>query len=229
MKNPKIIVSLTNVCLLSLSLIVISCSASGRNEILKPQVLYRSPSLDFSKVKKCGVMPVNNIGSEIPEINELLTNGIFTELKLSQKAWEISSADEILREMNEAGLGRGYQNYIADLNTYANAAGATPVFTAETQKFFDDLKTKFGIEALLFTAYLYEEKQGYEDFLGYKISKQYGVLQVYTALYDITSKRTWWVAEMALQQSASDPKFQLVKGITQSFAQNFGKGTLRQL
>ena len=211
------------------TLFVTACAPSGMSEIAKPQELYRSPALDFTKVEKCGVIPVNNYGTEVSEISELLTNSLYNNLKLSQKAWEVISADDILRKINESGMARGYQNYIADLNTFANAGGATPLFTSETQKFFDDLKNQYKIQALLFTSYVYNEKESFQDFLGVKIKKTLRDLTVYTAIYDISSKRTWWVARISMQQDTSDPVAKLVDGITQAFSQNFGKGTLRQL
>ena len=213
----------------ALMIVLSACAASNLSEIAKPQELYRSPQLDFTKVEKCGVIPVNNYGTEVPEVTDLLANGLYNDLKQSQKAWEVVSAEDILRKINDLGIARGYQNYIADLNTFATAGGATPLFTSETQKFFEDLKKKMGIEALLFTSYNYNEQESFKDFLGLKIKNTARIVTVYTAIYDISSKRTWWVARISMQQDVSEPIQNLVNSITLAFSQNFGKGTLRQL
>lgn len=227
MKKRLIILIFFNI---SVFLLLNDCTPTQKTtEIPKPNQLYRSPALDFTKIEKCGVLPVNNYGREVPEVSEMLANSLYNELKSSQKAWSVISADDILRQINESGLARGYQNYIADLNTFETAGGATPLFTAETQNFFDELKKRYGIGALLFTWYNYDETQNVQELLGLRYQVITRILTVSTALYDITSKRVWWIAKIAVSQNESEPIQNLVTLITQSFSQNFGKGTLRQL
>ena len=158
MKNQlrRLVVSLP---VLLLAFTLMSCASASTDSILKPEILFRSPALDFTKVAAVAVMPVNNYESEVPEISGAINDGLPIELKSAQKAWKVISYDEILRKMNEKGWGRGYQNYVADLNTYVQAAGGTPNFTAETFKFFEDLKNEMKFEALLFTSYCFSNKQ----------------------------------------------------------------------
>lgn len=211
-----------------------SCATSTKTvEIFKPQELYRSPALDFTKVSVCGIMPINNIGSEYPTITYSLGQNLYNDLKSMQKAWNIISDEDLLRDINEGGLGRGYQNYIADLNTFSTVGGATPLFTAETQEFFKELRAQYNIDALLFTSYNYYERQLTSDSQSiiFKMLEESTErhIEVYTALYNIETKRVWWVCRQGLKSGTNIPMEELVASATKSIGQNFGKGTLRQL
>jgi len=150
-------------------LLLSSCGSSSPEMILKPEILYRSPQLDFTQVQTVAVLPVNNYQNEVPEVSGLINDGLPTELRGAQKAWNVISYDEVLRKVNEKGLGRGYQNYIADLNTYVQVAGGTPNFTAETLNFFEQLKKEMNFQALLFTSYGYSEQAGATDYVYFKV------------------------------------------------------------
>jgi len=140
-------------------LLLFSCTASRElNQIFVPEVLQRSPNLDFMKVESMAIMPLNCYSNEIPELTGLINDGLPAELKRSQTAWDVLGYDEVLRKVNDAGLGRGYQNYIADLNTYVSVAGMTPNFTSETKLFFDKLSKEMNFEAVLFTSYGFSER-----------------------------------------------------------------------
>lgn len=212
----------------------VGCAASSKTvEIFKPQELYRSPALDFTKVSTCGIMPINSLGSEYPEITGILGQGLFKDLKALQKAWEVISDEDLLRKINDAGMGRGYQNYIADFNTFATVGGATPLFTAETQNFFEGLKDKYNIEALLFVSYKYSEQKILSSSTSIILQaleeRTERRIEVYSALYDISSKRVWWVSRQGLKCDVKIPLNELVSHVSQSIGQNFGKGILRQL
>ena len=177
-------------------------------------------------------MPVNNYENEVPEVSGAINDGLPIELKTTQRAWKVISYDEILRKMNEKGLGRGYQNYVADLNTYVQAAGGTPNFTAETFKFFEDLRKEMNFEALLFTSYGYSEevKMGEKLLWGaVDLSSKTKKLSVTVVLYDLSSRRAWWLGRLSLQGGEKVSIPDLVKSVVQGISQNFGKGTLRQL
>jgi len=191
--------------------------------------MYRSPALDFTKVQAVAIFPVNNYGSEVPEVSGAINDGLAIELKGAQKAWQVIGYDEVLRKVNDKGLGRGYQNYVADLNTYVQAAGGTPNFTAETLTFFDQLKKELNFQALIFTSYSYSEEAGTKQVLGLNIPTKGKKLSVTSILYEISSRRAWWVARMSVQGNEATPIPNLVRAATQGIAQNFGKGTLRQL
>lgn len=210
----------------------VSCATSNTDMILKPEILYRSPALDFTKVQAVAIMPVNNYESEVPEVSGAINDGLPIELKSAQRAWKVISYDEVLRKMNEKGLGRGYQNYVADLNTYVQAAGGTPNFTAETFKFFEDLRKEMNFEALLFTSYGYSEevKMGEKYLWGtVDLSSKTKKLSVTVVLYDLSSRRAWWLGRLSLQGGEKVSILDLVKSVVQGISQNFGKGTLRQL
>lgn len=210
----------------------ISCATSNTDMILKPEILYRSPALDFTKVEAVAVMPVNNYENEVTEVSGAINDGLPIELKSVQKAWKVISYDEILRKMNEKGMGRGYQNYVADLNTYVQAAGGTPNFTAETYKFFEELAKEMNFEALLFTSYGYSEevKMGEKYLWGtVDLSSKIKKLSVTTVLYDLSSRRAWWLGRLSLQGGEKVSIPDLVRSVVQGISQNFGKGTLRQL
>jgi len=219
---------LNSLLMFILALTFLSCSNANTDSILKPEILFRSPALDFTKVSAVAIMPVNNYESEVPEISGAINDGLPIELKSAQKAWKVISYDEILRKMNEKGWGRGYQNYVADLNTYVQAAGGTPNFTAETFKFFEDLKNEMKFEALLFTSYGFSEQAGFKNILGLNIPTTIKRLSVTVVLYELSSRRAWWLARLSIQGNDINNE-EMVRTVTQGISQNFGKGTLRQL
>jgi len=227
MKNQlrRLVISLPE---LLLAFTLISCATASTDSILKPEILFRSPALDFTKVVAVAIMPVNNYENEVPEISGAINDGLPIELKSAQKAWKVISYDEILRKMNEKGWGRGYQNYVADLNTYVQAAGGTPNFTAETFKFFEDLKNEMKFEALLFTSYGFSEQAGFKNILGLNIPTTIKRLSVTVVLYELSSRRAWWLARLSIQGNDINNE-EMVRTVTQGISQNFGKGTLRQL
>jgi hypothetical protein len=220
-----------------LSLTMLACTASKRTDkIYTPEILYRSPNLDFTKVEAAAIMPVNCYTNEIPEFTGFVNDGLPSELNRVQTAWKIISTDEVLRKVNEAKLGRGYQNYIADLNTFTSAAGMTPNFTSETQNFFDHLKNEMGIGAILFTSYGYdrgtvEEYNAWNKAFGgtgyVKVMKKR--LSVSVVLYDLESRRTWWLAKLSLTADDNFPDIELARKVIEGICNNFGKGDLRQL
>lgn len=222
-------ISFFTVFVLSVFFSVIYFGCSGPSEILKAPELYRSPALDFTKVSKVAIMPINNYGNKLIGVANSFADGYYSNLKQSQNAWTVLHPQELLQKINQEGLGRGYQNYIADLNTFVSIGGATPLFTKETQNFFNTIMKDFDIQALLFSSYSYKERIVEKSLLGVILKKTYLELTVYTALYNIPSKRVWWVARIKVSQDASDPINELVDKATRSFSENFGKGRLRQL
>lgn len=227
MKNQlrRLVISLP---VLLLGFTLMSCASASTDSILKPEILFRSPALDFTKVAAVAIMPVNNYENEVPEISGAINDGLPIELKSAQKAWKVISYDEILRKMNEKGWGRGYQNYVADLNTYVQAAGGTPNFTAETFKFFEDLKNEMKFEALLFTSYGFSEQAGFKNVLGLNIPTTIKRLNVTVVLYELSSRRAWWLARLSIQGNDISNE-EMVRTVNEGISQNFGKGTLRQL
>lgn len=230
MKNASV-KTLSVLVLVLLSMFLSACAAANNNVIFKPEINYRSPALDFTKVQAAAIMPVNCFTNEVTEMSALINDGLPAELKRTQSAWKIFSYDEVLRKLNEKGLGRGYQNYIADLNTYATVAGMTPNFTAETQTFFDQLKKEMNFEAILFTSYGFAEVtvQEYNFLLGRNMPSQRKNLSVAVVLYDLTSRRTWWVAKLTLQGTESLSNAELARKVIEGITNYFGKGELRQL
>ncbi|KAF0141005.1 MAG: hypothetical protein FD143_3504 [Ignavibacteria bacterium] len=223
--------------LFSSALLLFSCSASQNLEnIFTPEVLYRSPNLDFTKVQAAAVMPVNCYSNEIPVMTGLVNDGLPAELNKVQTAWKIYSTDEVLRKLNDAGLGRGYQNYIADLNTFTSVAGMTPNFTSETQTFFNQLSKEMNFQTLLFTSYGFDrgtvqEKSTLNALLGGSgvVNVMKKRLSVTAVLYDLTSRRTWWIAKLTLTVNDDFPNEELARKVIEGICNNFGKGDLRQL
>lgn len=232
-----IVTSLWALFLVFVAILSFSCSASKESErILVPEVLYRSPNLDFTKVQAAAIMPVNCYSNEVAKMTGLINDGLPAELNRVQTAWKIYSADEVLRKLNEAGLGRGYQNYIADLNTFISVAGMTPNFTSETQTFFDQLSKKMDFQTLLFTSYGFtrgtvQEKSTLNALLGGSgvVNVMKKRLSVTVVLYDLASHRTWWIAKLTLTVDDSMTNTELARKVIEGIANNFGKGDLRQL
>lgn len=224
---------LEKILLLLFFLILTSCATTKTpTTIFKPNTMYRSPSLNFTKIYSIAIMPVNNEQDEIPEISSAINDGFPAELKSAQNAWKIFSSFEILKILNEKGWGRGYQNYIADLNTYDKVGGYTPNFTAETQSFFQDLANELGFQAIVFSSYSYNENiiPGEKLLYGFvDLSIKKKELSITTILYDINSKRAWWIAKISVEGEGSVTSQELVKAAIQGIVQNFGKGSLRQL
>jgi len=219
-----------------IAILLTSCGSASADVIFKPELSYRSPNLDFTKVQAAAIMPVNCYSNEVPEITAQVNEGLASELKRSQTAWKILSYDEVLRKLNEAGFGRGYQNYIADLNTFVMAAGMTPNFTSETYKFFDDLKKEMNFQAILFTSYGYStvtvmEHSTVSALLGgpSQVAVEKKKLSVTVVLYDLSTRRTWWVSKLSLQCDNNFSNSELSKKVIEGIANYFGKGDLRQL
>ena len=223
--------------LLFVTMLSFSCSASKNDEtIFKPEVLYRSPNLDFTKVQGAAIMPVNCYSNEVAELTGLVNDGLPGELNRVQTAWKIYSPDEVLRKLNDAGLGRGYQNYIADLNTFTSVAGMTPNFTAETQTFFNQLAKEMNFQALLFTSYGFargtvQEKSTLNAILGGSgvVNVMKKRLSVAVVLYDLASHRTWWIAKLTLTTDDNITNAELAHKVIEGITSYFGKGDLRQL
>lgn len=223
--------------LLPLSMLFLSCSAATTyDKIFKPEVSYRSPELDFTKVTAMAILPVNCTSDEVPELTSAIDQGLAFELKRAQKAWQVFGTDDVLRTLNEKNLGRGYQNYIADLNTFASVAGHTPNFTLETKTFFNQLKKEMNIGAILFTSYGFSEIQETEYSFTNKLLGGSGnvlktsyKLTVTVILYEISNARAWWVSRLTLKGSERFPIAELGRKVVEGIANNFGKGTLRQL
>lgn len=227
---------LTALFVFPVSMVLVSCGSAGADVIFKPELSYRSPNLDFTKVEAIAIMPVNCYSNEVPEITSLVNDGLASELKRSQTAWKIFSCDEVLRKLNEAGLGRGYQNYIADLNTFVTAAGMTPNFTSETYKFFDDLKKEMNFQAILFTSYGFTTETVTEHstlnvlFGGSgQVAVEKKRLSVTVVLYDLSTHRTWWVSKLSLQGNMDLTNVELSQKVVEGIVNYFGKGDLRQL
>lgn len=235
MKNASV-KTLSVLILALISMFLLSCAAPQNNVIFKPEINYRSPALDFTKVQAAAIMPVNCYSNEVVEMTGLVNDGLPAELKRVQTAWKIFSYDEVLRKVNDAGLGRGYQNYIADLNTFTTVAGMTPNFTAETKTFFDQLKKEMNFEAILFTSYGFDRGTVQEYSAVNKIFGGSGNVQVMkkslgvtVVLYDLTSRRTWWIAKLTLTVDDSMTNAELARKVIEGITNYFGKGELRQL
>lgn len=234
--------SILNKCIIPIITLIIfsTCSTSQKTQteiIFKPDFSYRSPNLDFTKVERAAILPINCSSNEIPEITNLINDNISRSLESAQKAWKFYSPTEILIKINEAGLGRGYQNYIADLNTFTTVAGMTPNFTAETHEFFEKLSNLMNFQALIFTNYIYSEKVVQEwdavaALLSSKnpyVNKKKKVLTVWCVLYDLKSKRTWWTSKLSLEAYEEVSNSELTRKVIEGISNNFGKGDLRQL
>ena len=216
---------------LAVSLLSMSCASAGGSEAIFKPMSFRSPQLDFSKVQAMAIMPINATTDEVPELTALINDGLPSELKRSQSAWKILGHDEVLRTLNDKGLGRGYQNYLADLNTYSMVAGTTPNFTAETKTFFSEIKKEMKIEAILFTSYGFKEETVVQPALFgmVNVPVQRKVLTVSVILYEISSQRTWWVSKLTVQSTGKQRNADLAAEVLKGIANSFGKGDLRQL
>ena len=236
MKKVNVTILFSSI-LVFLSLFLLSCGSTSTTEkIFKPEISYRSPALDFSKVNAIAIMPVNSYSDEVPKITGLINDGLPAELKSVQTAWNVFGYDEVLRKVNDAQLGRGYQNYIADLNTFTSVAGMTPNFTAETQTFFNQLAKKMNFEAILFTSYGFSRGTVKEHSTWNKLLGGTGVINVMkkrlgvtVVLYDLTSHRTWWTAKLTLTVDDNMSNAELARKVIEGIVNNFGKGELRQL
>ena len=213
---------------LVLACFAMSCGAARSDVIFKP-VSFRSPQLDFTKVQAMAIMPINATTDEVPGLTSLINDGLPGELKRTQSAWKIFGHDDVLRQLNEKNLGRGYQNYLADLNTYAAVAGTTPNFTAETKSFFADLKKEMKFETILFTSYGFKEETVVKKnvILSYPVTEK--VLTVTVILYEVASQRTWWISTLSVRGGSRVSNPELAAQVLRGIAGSFGKGDLRQL
>lgn len=230
MKKVNVTILFSSI-LVFLSLFLSSCGVSKTAVIFKPELSYRSPALDFTKMQAIAIMPVNSYSNEVVEITSLVNDGLPAELERTQIGLKIFSYADVLRTLNKKGLGRGYHNYIADLNTYVTAAGMTPNFTSETQTFFDQFKKEMNFQAILFTSYgFFERTITKPGFLNYgTVQTIEKTLSVTVVLYDLTSRRAWWVAKLSLTGGENFTNAELARKVIEGIASNFGKGELRQL
>jgi len=217
------------VCALSLlSASLMACGASRSSEIFKPES-YRSPQLDFTKVQAVAIMPVSAFTNEIPELTSLINDGLPAELRRSQTAWRVIDQGEVLRVVNDKDLGRGFQNYVADLNVYAGSTGTGANFTAETKAFFTALRRESNIQAILFVTYGFAEAQGVQTcLLIYTCPVTTRTLRVNVALYELSSQRIWWMSTLT-HTGKGKSNTDLAAAVIRGIANDFGKGALRQL
>lgn len=196
--------------------LALSCATTTTEiQIPRPSVLFRSPSLNFERIKMLCLFPVQNIGMEVPELSSGMDTGIYQLTTALYPDWRVISGVDLLQRINQYGLGRGYQNYSADLSTFAQVGWATPAFSKETKSFFKDIQKNFGCDAFLFTQYNYYPNDE---------------VVVRSILYSIPEERAWWIAMVRLNIFLKNTSpSQMASLLSQSIAQNLGKGTLRQL
>ncbi len=195
----------------------LSCAMATQRRVTipTPSVQLRSPNLNFEKIKVLCLFPAHNIGTEVPELSSGLNTGISQYISAQYPDWQIISAVDLLKYINQYGLGRGYQNYSSDLSTFAQVGLATPAFTQETKSFFWDLRKRLGCDAFLFVQYNYVP--------GSEASTR-------SILYYVPEERAWWVASIEFRLFLrSIPPSEIANLTSQSIAQNIGKGVLRQL
>jgi hypothetical protein len=246
------------------TLAFLACAPTTRQVTIPPPVYsYRSPALDFTKVKGLCIMPVASLRDPPnrweEEIAPILATSLPAAIQAQFSGWKVYGPDEFLRFVNERNLVRGLQYFQADmmgslppalpgsmeeLSTLSpQGMQATPHvtevnFSKETLEFFDQLKF---CEALLFVRY-----QVYL-FVPLGKSEIYRAVQLAGTLFHPASgpRARWWVGLFEEKGFYSDPKDiykigrlfgekqvpleKLVEPVIQSFAQNIGKGGLRNL
>ena len=117
-------------------------------EISKPDIAYVSPNFDFIQISALGIFPI--FPSEIENANfaDAFSRALTAELQTRQSQWHIIPASELVGEINQKNLGRGYKNLQADMNTFAGGTGFGAM-TQETRNFLKDLKKLTGYQLLL--------------------------------------------------------------------------------
>jgi hypothetical protein len=229
--KKRYLTSVLGVSILSGILFVLSsCAMPHRLETGFTPQSYRSPQLNFAAVNAIGIMPVNPYTNPVPELESLINDGQAAELRRAQSAWQVLSFGDVLRAVNDLNIGRGYQNYLADLNTYASSAGVTPNFTAETKAFFQELQRGLNVEALLFSSYGFSEVV-VERNPNCRIlcAPNRRSLRVNVSLYHIPTGRVWWTANLGLTGTDRTTPAEFSQAILRALAENFGQGALRQL
>lgn len=199
---------------------LVACAATSSQKpqpmvIPSPAWQYRSPEVDFAKIKALCIFPPT-AAAESPEVTSSLGLSIYQHLKARYPDWRVVSYVDLQQAINQQGLGRGYQNYMADYSTFARVGMATPAFSAETKSFFNALYQKVGCDTLLFVDY------------NFSSGIMYSNLRIDLNLYRIPEGRSWWIARIDDSAKAANWQ-QLVDVVAQSIAQNLGQGTLKQL
>jgi hypothetical protein len=197
--------------------VAMGCAPSAKKPLTipSPEWAYRSPNLDFSKIRTLCVFPPMAAGAETPDVTSGLGLGVQRHISAENPTWRVVSNVDLLQVINTRGLGRGYQNCVSDLSTHLQVAMATPAFTAETKGFLSDLSRHAGCDAVLFLRYSFAS-----DFLG-------STLGVRTILYYIPESRAWWAASF----NFTGPREwqQTVELVAQGIARSLGQGAIRQL
>ncbi len=229
--------SLMKSVMLWVTFILCAACAATRMTIPAPQWQFRDPDLDFTKVRSLCIFPVSSVGGEESKVTDAINVGVSQAISAQYPDWKVISAIELFQLINRHQLGRGYQNYVADLNTFEGERD-TLTFSGETLKFFEDLRGLTKCDALLFNRYKLSTVVEAGDI--------YRVLSVDPIMYFVPDRQAWWIANVTVRGWAGsrtlsievasrlfgkkpEPIESLVDKVVQSIAQNLGKGTLKQL
>jgi hypothetical protein len=228
MKVGKRVVSIFAVCLsfiFCLSCIDMMARQDTSVEIDKPDQCYVSPNMDFNSINGLGMFPIFPSDIENPAFADAFSRALTAELQGRQSQWKIIPASDLVAQINQKDLGRGYKNLQADMNTFSGTTGFGAM-TQETTKFLKDLDKLTGANSYLLGVYAIGRQKGVQQSLLGPVQVNYTICKVKVILYQV-NKGIMWDATHTVQTTG--PIENNADALAKSFAAYLGKGTLRQL
>ncbi len=220
------IVLLSLVCgILVLSTGCLEMQTRRSEEITRPDIAYVSPNLDFNQIAGLGIFPIFPSEVENPTFGDAFSRSLTAELQARQSQWKIIPAVELVGQINQKNLGRGYKNLQADMNTFTGTQGFGTM-TQETIKFLNDLNKITGTNSFLLGAYsINRQSRAERGPLGpYTITTT--ACKVKVLLYQLNKGIVWDATHTLQTQSNIESR---AEPLAKVFAAYLGKGTLRQL
>jgi opacity protein-like surface antigen len=227
---------------LSVLLIIAACadmsqpqSAPAPEVISRPDHADVSPNFDFTRISGVGVFPAFPSGQEIPEFSDAFSGAFTQALQARQSQWKVISPRDLVQNINTAGLGKGYKNLQADVNTFGQGAQIR-VLTGSTQEFLEKLGHSLGVNAFLLSSYAVSDQSMQrlvQPSMGAALLGAQPYMQPYVVhhctvqvtLYQLGSGFMWTASHTIISETNQYP----TEGLGKVFAAYVGKGTLRQL
>lgn len=211
-------------------LLVLGCAGmfpeTKRGEIItKPDKAYVSPNMDFGKIAGLGVCPTFPGNVESTDFADSFNGALISELQARQSQWKIIPTGELVSLINQHGLGRGYKNLQADLNTYGTEGFG--VMTAETKEFLKELGKKVGVNSYLLSTYKLSSFPTITQTLFGPLRVTANKYEVVMILYQV-DQGVMWAATHTVTSTSSDISAE-ASNLAKVFGANIGKGSLRQL
>jgi hypothetical protein len=203
--------------------------------ISRPDQADVSPNFDFTKISGVGVFPAFPSAEEVPAFSDAFSSAFAGALQTRQNQWKIINAKDLVERINSAGIGQGYKNLQADVNTFSQGAQVR-VLTKTTQEFLERLGKSLGVNAFLLSSYevrslrltrIVQPSIGAAILGAQPQPEQYTEYDctIFVSLYKV-GENFIWTAKHTVKSETTDFHAEELAKVLAGYV---GKGTLRQL